>query len=86
MNNYRSIVIRAVLILIILLIFLSIYGAFLGSERAKDFFNSPILSAFWLALILSLVAGLTIFHPLAHVSSLLLMHLGCIFVLLRRTA
>ena len=81
MNNYKPIVIRAALILIILLIFLSIYGAFLGSERARDFFNSPILSAFWLALTLSLIAGLAVFHRLARVPGLLLMHLGCIFIL-----
>ncbi len=81
MKNFRRIVIWAALILIILLIFLSIYGAFLGSERAKGFFNSLPLSIYWLVLTLLLVTGLAVFHRLVCVPGLLLMHSGCIFVL-----
>lgn len=82
MKNFRRIVIRAALVLIILLIFLSIYGAFLGSERAKEFFNSPLLSIFWAALTILLAVGLVVFRRLVRVPGLLMMHLGCIFILL----
>lgn len=70
------------LIAIILLIFLSIYGAFVGAERAKKFFNSVPLSVYWLALTILLIWGLALFGRLVRVPSLLLIHLGCILVLL----
>ena len=64
------------LIVIILLIFFSIYGAFLGSEGAQNFFNCPVLMAYWFVLGLMLIAGSIIFRRL------LLIHIGCILVLL----
>jgi len=82
MKNFRRIVIWAALVIIILLIFLSVYGAFLGPERAKDFFNSLPLSIYWVVLAILLVTGLAVFHRLVRVPGLLLMHLGCIFVLI----
>jgi hypothetical protein len=69
------------LIAIILLIFLSIYGAFVGAERAKNFFNSLPLSIYWLTLTILLIWGLTLFGRLVRVPSLLLIHVGCIFIL-----
>jgi len=69
------------LVLIILLIFLSIYGAFLGSQRAKNFFNSLPLSVYWLALAAVLTTGLTAFRRLVRIPGLLLMHIGCILIL-----
>ena len=81
MNKVKRVVMWAALALIILLFFLSIYGAFLGSYRAKVFFNSPPLTLYWLASALLLVAGVAAFRRLLRVSSLLLMHSGCIFIL-----
>jgi len=66
-------VLWAVLIIIILLIFFSIYGAFLGSERAQKFFNSPALAVYWFVLGLMLIVC---------VRRVPLIHLGCILVLL----
>jgi hypothetical protein len=66
----------AALIIIILLILFSIYGAFLGSEGAQNFFNCPVLMAYWFVLGLMLIAGIIIFRRL------LLIHIGCILVLL----
>jgi len=82
MNSVRHIAIWAALGLIVLLVFLSIYGAFLGSERAKEFFNSPLLCIYWLALTISLFIGFKAFNRLLRVPSLTMMHLGCILVLL----
>jgi hypothetical protein len=81
MNRFKRGLMWAALILIILLIFLSIYGAFVGAERAKSFFNSIPLSVYWLVLTVTLIAGLVAFRRLARVPSLLLVHLGCIFIL-----
>ena len=71
----------AALALIVLLIILSIYGAFLGSYRAKDFFNSPALSVYWLASVIVLIAGFTAFRRLIRLPGLLLIHAGCVLVL-----
>ncbi len=66
----------AALIIITLLILFSVYGAFLGSEGARDFFNRPAMTAYWFVLSLVLIAGIIIFRRL------LLIHIGCILVLL----
>jgi hypothetical protein len=49
---------------IILLLFLSIYGAFIGAERAKAFFNSVPLAVYWIVLILLLEIGIALFPRL----------------------
>jgi hypothetical protein len=69
------------LALIILLIFLSIYGAFLGAERAERFFNRVPLAVFWTALGLALIIAPAAFRRLAGAPGLLLMHVGCILVI-----
>ncbi len=46
---------------IMLLFFLSIYGAFIGSERAKAFFNSVPMAIYWIAFIFLLLAGIALF-------------------------
>jgi len=81
MNNLRRAVMWAALTLIILLIFLSIYGAFLGPERAKNFFNSLPLAVYWIAFTLLLIIGTAIFRRLIRVPGLLLIHAGCILIL-----
>jgi len=48
------------LLLIAALTVLSIVGAFLGAERAKELFNSPALVFFWVALTVLLTGGMLI--------------------------
>lgn len=79
MNKLHYSVLWAVLIIIILLVFFSIYGAFLGADRARNFFNSPLLVVYWFVLGLMLIAGIIIFR---RPGRLLLIHCGCILVLL----
>ena len=82
MNRLKRAVLWAALIAVILLALLSIYGAFLGAEPARAFFNSLPLAVYWLALIALLGAGIVLFRRLLRVPALLLMHLGSILVLL----
>lgn len=71
------------LAMVVLLIILSIYGAFLGSYRAKSFFNSPALSVYWLVLTALLVTAFVFFsRPVRFPAGLFLMHGGCILVLI----
>jgi len=81
MDRLKYAMMWAGLTFILLLIFLSIYGAFLGSDRAESFFNCPALAFYWLAFALLLVAGITEFRRLLRVPCLLLIHAGCIFIL-----
>ena len=69
------------LILIILLIVLSIYGAFIGDSRAKELFNSIPLTLYWLAFTLLLLIAILSFPRLLRFPPLLLMHIGCILIL-----
>jgi len=69
------------LALIILLLFLSIYGAFIGAVRAKSFVNRLPLVVYWSAFVLLLITALVVFRRLVRVPGLLLIHLGCIVIL-----
>jgi len=82
MARLKRAVLWAVLIAIILLTGLSIYGAFIGARRAQAFFTSVPLAAYWFASVVMLAAGIVLFRRLLHVPSLLLMHAGCILVVL----
>ncbi|GAF98216.1 unnamed protein product, partial [marine sediment metagenome] len=79
MNKLHYGILWAALTIIILLIFFSIYGAFIGSERAQNFFDSPALVVYWFVLGLMLITGITIFQRPGRP---LLIHFGCILVLL----
>jgi hypothetical protein len=81
MNRFRRSILWAALVLILLLIFLSIYGAFLGAERAKKFFNSLPLAVYWIALTVLLIVGIILFRRLVRMPALLLVHFGCILIL-----
>lgn len=81
MNEFRRAVMWLALLLIILLILLSVYGAFLGAERARGFFNSLPSAVYWSALVALLIVGVAVFRRLIRVPALLLMHLGCILVI-----
>jgi len=80
-KKFRRAVMWVALALVILLILLSVYGAFLGSYEAKNFFNSPALSAYWLAFIALLTAAFVTFRRLIRLPGLLLIHAGCILIL-----
>ncbi len=67
---------------IMLLFFMSIYGAFIGPEKAKDFFNSVPIAIYWIAFIFLLAIGIVLFRRLIHVPALLFTHFGCILILL----
>lgn len=82
MSRFKWAVLWATLAGILLLTALSIYGAFLGAERAQEFFTSVPLAVYWFASIVLLAVGIAIFRRLLRVPGLLLMHLGCILVLL----
>ena len=81
MSKFRRAVLWAALVLIMLLTILSIYGAFLGADRAKAFFNSLPLAVYWLALTALFIVGLIVFRRLIRVPGLLFIHAGCILVL-----
>jgi len=81
MNKFRRVVMWVGLALIILLLFLSVYGAFIGAERAQSFINRLPLMVYWIAFTLLLIIALVVFRRLVRVPGLLLIHLGCIFIL-----
>jgi len=80
MANFRRALLWLALLLLILLIFLCIYGAFVGAERARLFFNSVPLGFYWWVLLLALVIGAGALRRLVRVPGLLLIHAGCVFV------
>jgi hypothetical protein len=80
-NRIKSFVLWAGLLAILLLIAFSIYGAFIGAESAKGFFNSIPLSVYWLAFAILLISAIAQFRRLLCFRGLFLIHLGCIIIL-----
>ncbi len=81
MNKFKRAVMWVGLALIILLLLVSIYGAFIGAARAKSFINRLPLMVYWIAFTLLLIIALAVFRRLVRVPGLLLIHLGCVFIL-----
>ncbi|MFH1882452.1 MAG: cytochrome c biogenesis protein ResB [Planctomycetota bacterium] len=81
MNKFKRAVMWVGLALIILLLLVSVYGAFIGAERAQSFINRLPLMVYWIAFTLLLIIALTVFRRLVRVPGLLLIHLGCVFIL-----
>jgi len=81
MHKYRRTIMWVGLLLIIVLIALSIYGAFIGAERAQQLFNQPPLVVYWTALAILLIIGIAAFRRLLRVPGLLLIHAGCVLIL-----
>jgi ResB-like family len=77
----KRLVVWVGLLLIVALTVLSIVGAFLGTERAKELFNSPALVFFWVAITVLLTGGMLVFGRLRREAGLLLIHAGCVLVL-----
>ncbi len=67
MNKFKRAVMWVALALIILLILLSVFGAFVGSDRAKNFFNSLPLAVYWLAFMLLLIVAIAVFRRMVRV-------------------
>lgn len=82
MNKFRREIMWVALVLIVVLTALAIYGAFIGADRAQMFFNSTPTVVFWVLFAITLIAGLIAFRRLIRVPGLLLMHVGCILVLI----
>ncbi len=70
------------LILLLLLTAFSIYGAFIGADKAKAFFNSVPLAVYWIAFLILLGLAILIFKRLLCRRGLFITHLGCIVVLI----
>ena len=82
MVKVRRTILWATLILIALLILFSVREAFQGAERAQVFFTSIPLSVYWITFVLVLGIGIALFRRLLRSPGLLLIHLGCIAVLI----
>ena len=81
MQKYKRTIMWLGLVLIIILAVLSIYGAFIGAKRAELFFNQPPLMVYWTALLILLIVGIAAFRRLLRVPGLLLIHAGCVLIL-----
>lgn len=81
MKKFKRTLMWLSLTLIIVLTILSVYGAFIGADRAQGFFNSAPSVIYWVILAATLIAGLVTFHRLIRVPALFLMHAGCVLVL-----
>ncbi|NQU76712.1 MAG: cytochrome c biogenesis protein ResB [Planctomycetes bacterium] len=60
---------------------LSIVGAFMPADSAKDMFNSGPLVAYWLFLAALLIAGLVSFNSLVRRAALIAVHVGPLLIL-----
>jgi len=60
---------------------IAVAGAFLGAERAKLFFHSPLMTAIWFFLLLCLLAGLVFSARVRRRPASWAMHLGCLLIL-----
>jgi len=81
MKRFEPVIMWLALVLIIALIVLSTYGAFIGAEKAKEFFNSIPLQAFWFVLLLVLIAAVILFPRLLNNRPVAMIHFGIILIL-----
>lgn len=81
MNNFRRELMWTALLVIALLTILSIYGAFIGAERAQEYFNRVPLAVYWIAFAVLLIVALNVFPRLIRVPGLMMMHVGCVLIL-----
>jgi len=78
----RRVILWITVVLLAVMTVLSIIGAFMGSKKATDFFNSPPLATFWVVLTAIFVLGFLAVKSLLKRPGLLLSHLGCLLVLI----
>ncbi len=73
---------RTGLAVILLLTALCVWGSFMGDEKAGIFFNSPLMIAVWVVLLLSLTASAVFFPRIKNNAGLFCIHIGCAMILL----
>ncbi len=78
----RKIAMLSGLAILLIMLILSVNGSFQGAEKARLFFNTLPLQAFWGFLTVALLASLVIFPRVRNQPGMLAVHLGCILVLL----
>jgi len=81
MKVLRRIILWLVLGLVLLLMVLTVVGACKRAEWAGEFFNSWPLEIFWLTFVGLLAIGFTTFGRLRYRPGLLLVHAGCLVIL-----
>jgi len=69
------------LVMTLILTAISIYGAFIGADKAQLLFNSIPLSVYWLAFTVLLITGIVVLPRLLHIRGLFLAHTGCVLIL-----
>lgn len=78
--SLRRIIPAITLSFLAVLTVLSIAGAFIGAERAKVMFTSPPMVAYWVALLVLLLAGFVVFPKLVRRPGLLAAHFGTVLI------
>ena len=81
MKKFRRLLLWLGLIFIVLLAFFSVYGAFLGADKAQQFFNSIPLSVYWTVFGILIAASILVFPRLIKSPGLLAMHTGCVLII-----
>jgi ResB-like family len=82
MTKIKRIAMWTTLLAILLLIIMSIIGAFCGAQKAKSIFNSIPLAVYWFVMVALLIAGFIMFRRLLNNPGLFMIHAGCLLVLL----
>ena len=81
-NQLKRLLAWTGLYVILLLTVFSVYGAFIGADNAQLFFNSIPLSVYWVVFTVLLIAAVIVFRRLSHLRGLLMIHIGCVLVLI----
>lgn len=81
MRKTRELLLLATLGITALLTVLSVVGAFLGADAARELFNSPPLVALWILITALFLAGFYFFKSLVRSPGVLMCHLGVTLVL-----
>lgn len=81
MRTLRQVILWTVLAAIALLAAVSIHGAFIGADPAKELFNSVPMTLYWFLFGLFLVSGFIFFRRLVTSPASLAVHLGSLLVL-----
>ncbi|MFC1653106.1 cytochrome c biogenesis protein ResB [Planctomycetota bacterium] len=82
MAKLRRFLMWVTMFLIVALTIFSIFGAFIGADRAQVFFNTPPLAVYWFALFTALVAGILAFKRLHTALASFCIHAGCVAILI----
>lgn len=72
---------RLTIACILLLILFCVYGAFIGAQKAQNFFNSAPLMVYWIFAAVLISASIMMFKKLKK-PELLLMHIGFVLIIL----